>query len=115
MLRFIEDSATVPSLLQKKGYVSMQTGKWWEGEYSLGGFTHGMTHGDPARGGRHGDEGLRIGREGLDPIRQFLQNRENRPFFLLYAPFMPHRPHNPPERILEKYIDATPSKFVARY
>ncbi len=115
MLRLIEDSATVPGLLQQKGYVSMQTGKWWEGEYSLGGFTHGMTHGDPARGGRHGDEGLKIGRQGLDPIRQFLRKREEKPFFLWYAPFMPHRPHNPPEKILEKYMDATSSKFVARY
>jgi arylsulfatase A-like enzyme len=39
------------------GYLSLQTGKWWEGSWEDSGFTHGMTHGDPARGGRHGDEG----------------------------------------------------------
>ena len=35
----------------------------------------GMTHGDPARGGRHGDEGLKIGREGLQPIFDFLDDQ----------------------------------------
>src|SRR5690349_2891284 len=52
-------------LLTAAGYATLQTGKWWEGSYQDGGFTVGMTHGDPARGGRHGDAGLAIGREGL--------------------------------------------------
>jgi uncharacterized sulfatase len=28
---------------------------------------------------------------------------------------MPHTPHDPPKRILDKYLDKTPSKHVARY
>ena len=59
---FIDTVPTLPRLLAKRGYVSHQSGKWWQGHYSRGGFTHGMTHGDPKRGGRHGDEGLKIGR-----------------------------------------------------
>lgn len=57
----IEEADTLPKLLGRRGYLSLQTGKWWHGPAATGGFTHGMTHGNPKRGGRHGDEGLRIG------------------------------------------------------
>jgi arylsulfatase A-like enzyme len=95
----------------------MQSGKWWEGHPSRGGFTHAMTHGDPDRGGRHGDEGLTIGREGLGPVFSFMDEarRANRPFLLWYAPFMPHAPHTPPPEILERYESIAPSPAVARY
>ena len=91
--------------LIKLGYLAHQSGKWWEGSYQDGGFTHGMTHGDPKRGGRHGDAGLKIGRNGLRPITDFVAHaqREKKPFLLWYAPFLPHTPHNPPERLLKKY------------
>jgi len=111
----IERVPTLPRMLGEKGYLSLQTGKWWEGRFSRGGFTHGMTHGDPKRGGRHGDEGLKIGREGLEPIFTFIDQAGDRPFFVWYAPFLPHRPHNPPERLLAKYRDKTESIHVARY
>jgi arylsulfatase A-like enzyme len=91
--------------LVKLGYLAHQSGKWWEGSWKDGGFTHGMTHGDPKRGGRHGDAGLKIGREGLKPITDFVEHaqKEEKPFLLWYAPFLPHTPHNPPERLLVKY------------
>jgi uncharacterized sulfatase len=111
----IDGLATLPRLLASKGYLSLQTGKWWEGDYRRGGFTHGMTHGDPARGGRHGDDGLKIGRQGLQPIFDFLDRAGGRPFFLWYAPMMPHEPHNPPPELLEKYRAKTDSLQVARY
>lgn len=63
-----KDLPTLMDLLKEKDYLSFQCGKWWEGHYSNGGFTHGMTHGDPAREGRHGDIGLEIGRHGLDTL-----------------------------------------------
>jgi arylsulfatase A-like enzyme len=91
--------------LVKMGYLAHQSGKWWEGSWRDGGFTHGMTHGDPKRGGRHGDAGLKIGRDGLKPITDFVEHaqKEEKPFLLWYAPFLPHTPHNPPERLLKKY------------
>jgi arylsulfatase A-like enzyme len=91
--------------LVKLGYLAHQSGKWWEGSWKDGGFTHGMTHGDPNRKGRHGDEGLKIGRDGIKPITDFVEHaqREKKPFLLWYAPFLPHTPHNPPERLLKKY------------
>jgi len=115
MLAHIDAATTVAELLAEKGYVSHQSGKWWEGHFSRGGFTHGMTHGDVERGGRHGDEGLKIGREGLAPIANFLDDTEGRPFFLWYAPFLPHAPHTPPERLLKKYQAEGRSEFVAKY
>ncbi|MDB4794131.1 sulfatase-like hydrolase/transferase [Pirellulaceae bacterium] len=106
---------TLPRWLAEKGYNSFQCGKWWEGHYSRGGFTHGMTHGDPKRGGRHGDEGLKIGRTGLGPIRQFLDENKEEPFFMWYAPFLPHSPHNPPARLLEKYRSKVKHLSTAKY
>ena len=111
----IDRVATLPRLLAKRGYLSLQTGKWWEGHHSRGGFTSGMTHGDPARGGRHGDVGLKIGREGMEPVFEFIDDCGRRPFFIWYAPFLPHSPHNPPEALLAKYRDKTDSLQVARY
>jgi arylsulfatase A-like enzyme len=114
-IQYIEKVPTLPRLLAQRGYLSLQTGKWWEGHWSRGGFTHGMTHGDPQRGGRHGDEGLRIGREGLEPIFQFVRDCGNRPFFIWYAPFLPHEPHNPPKDLLNKYLPLTDSPYIAAY
>jgi len=108
---------TVPSWLGTLGYLSLQTGKWWEGSPKDHGFTHAMTHGDVGRGGRHGDEGLTIGREGMQPIDDFLDlaREAHRPFFVWYAPFMPHLPHTPPERLLARYRADDRPLPVARY
>lgn len=108
-------ASALPFLLKKNGYVSFQSGKWWGGHYSNGGFTSGMTHGDPDHGGRHGDEGLVIGRETMKPIYDFIRNTDNNPFFLWFAPFMPHWPHNPPERLLNHYKNKTQSIEKAKY
>jgi uncharacterized sulfatase len=112
MNRYMDAAPALPRLLGQRGYRSLQTGKWWQGEFKRGGFTHGMTH-----GGRHGDEGLKIGRETMQPIYDFIgaARRENQPFFVWYAPMMPHTPHNPPERLLAKYRDQAPTPSVARY
>jgi uncharacterized sulfatase len=111
----IDRVATIPKLLAEHGYLSHQSGKWWEGNFSRGGFTHGMTHGDPDRGGRHGDEGLKIGREGLQPVFDFIDEAGEKPYFLWYAPFLPHSPHNPPQRLLEKYQAPGRPIQLARY
>ncbi len=115
MIHHIEEVPTLPRLLASKGYISLQTGKWWEGHYSRGGFTEGMTHGDPKRGGRHGDNGLKIGRKGMQPIYDFIDKAGDRPFFILYAPFLPHAPHTPSERLLKKYQAPGRPAALARY
>ncbi|MFO0925538.1 MAG: sulfatase-like hydrolase/transferase [Gemmataceae bacterium] len=112
MSRHLEAVPTLPRLLAQHGYLCLQTGKWWQGHYQRGGFTHGMT-----RGQRHGDEGLSIGRKTMQPIYDFIETatREKKPFFVWYAPMMPHDPHTPPQRLLDHYRDKTKSIHVARY
>ncbi len=111
----IDAIPTLPRLLAEGGYVSFQSGKWWEGGYARGGFTAGMTHGDPDRGGRHGDIGLEIGRPGLQPVFDFIETADNQPFFVWYAPLLPHMPHDPPERLLAKYRQPGRPIELARY
>jgi arylsulfatase A-like enzyme/predicted alpha/beta superfamily hydrolase len=117
LISHIDRHPTVPRILSKLGYVSHQSGKWWEGSYQRGGFTAGMTRGFPERGGRHGDDGLKIGREGMKPVFDFVDEAvgDDNPFFLWYAPFMPHTPHNPPERILKKYQSDDRPLSLAKY
>lgn len=102
----------LPGVLGEKGYLSLQTGKWWQGHFSNGGFTHGMT-----KGGRHGDDGLTIGRKDMKPISDFIDEarKQEKPFFVWYAPLLPHDPHTPPERLLAKYRDKVRSIHIARY
>ena len=118
MISNIDRYPTIARLLGEQGYLSHQSGKWWEGNYRRGGFTHGMTRGFPQPGGRHGDDGLKIGREGMEPIFNFIDHAvaEKKPFYIWYAPFLPHTPHTPPERLLAKYkAKGVPSEFVAKY
>lgn len=114
---FLAAAPTLPRRLGEQGYASFQAGKWWGGSHGGGGFVEGMTHGDPTRGGRHGDVGLEIGRKTMRPVLDFIDRSvdADRPFFVWYAPMMPHLPHTPPERLLAKYRDKAPSPRIARY
>jgi uncharacterized sulfatase len=117
LISYLDRFDTLPDLLGEKGYLSHQSGKWWEGNFKHGGFTHGMTRGFPQPGGRHGDDGLKIGREGLQPIEEFVDHsmKKKKPFFLWYGVFLPHTPHNPPERLLKPYRDMGLPLPVAKY
>ncbi|MBN2328736.1 MAG: sulfatase [Candidatus Omnitrophica bacterium] len=98
-----ERCSHLPALLADAGYVSFQSGKYWMGHYSRAGFTDGMT-----TKGRHGDAGLEIGRSTMQPIYKFIDQaqKDKKPFFVWYAPFMPHLPHTPPQDLEEKYRSA---------
>ncbi len=117
LISYLDKFQAVPKVLGKLGYLSHQSGKLWEGSYQNCGFTHGMTRGFPEQGGRHGDDGLKIGRQGMEPIAEFLDEavEQKKPFFLWYAPFLPHTPHNPPERLLAKYRTGDRPLTVAKY
>ena len=117
----VKNVATLPRILSKHGYACLQTGKHWEGSYLTAGFTHGMTLGRPAKrlspvtGTReqengewvahgNGDAGLVIGRETMQPIQQFLDQRAGKqPFFIWYAPFLPHTPFDAPQKFRDLY------------
>ena len=113
--------ATLPRLLSRAGYRTLQTGKHWEGDFANAGFDEGMTlarphpvEKDPAfaelgmkSGHGNGDAGLTIGRQTLQPIYDFVDqaSADGKPFFVWYAPFLPHLPHNPPRRHLDAYAE----------
>ena len=108
----LDEWPTLPRLLGATGYRSLQTGKWWQGEYARGGFDEGMTKGE-----RHGDEGLAIGRGTMAPIHDFIGRcrAAGTPFFVWYAPMLPHDPHDPPQELVDHYAAHTDSLHVARY
>jgi len=112
MNRMLEAWPTLPKLLGAAGYRSLQTGKWWQGDFRRGGFDEGMTKGE-----RHGDDGLTIGRKSLQPIYDFVTacRQQDKPFFVWYAPMLPHDPHDPPAELVEHYSTKTDSVHVARY
>jgi arylsulfatase A-like enzyme len=112
MNRHIAAWPTLPRLLGARGYWSLQTGKWWQGDFSQGGFTEGMT-----KGKRHGDEGLSIGRETMQPVYEFIGRcREaQKPFFVWYAPMLPHEPHDPAAELVQHYQSTAESVHIARY
>ena len=116
LLPFMRNAPALPRILgERLKYRSLQTGKWWEGHYSNGGFTQGMTLN--RKGGRHGDKGLRIGRETMKPIYDFIDEskRDGVPFFVWYAPMMPHTPHDPPEELLKRYRKVAADEDEAKY
>ncbi len=106
--QLLGNSLILPKALSDGGYLTFQTGKLWNVTAKEVGFTGGMT--DTA--GRHGDAGLDIGRKGLKPVFDFIDQAvaAQKPFFVWYAPMLPHTPHNPPAALLARYqnMDLTP-------
>lgn len=101
--------------LTSRGYRALETGKWWEGEpKEVAGFTHAMTVGT-GKGDRHGGAGLEIGRQGLAPITEFIEQSGTQPWLVWYAPLLPHSPHTPPADLLQKYLKLAPTEPMARY
>jgi len=91
----------LPKMLTDAGYLTFQTGKLWNVSAEEVGFTSGMTNTE----GRHGGAGLDIGRKTMQPLFDFIASAQaqHKPFFVWYAPMMPHHPHNPPQEYLAHY------------
>ncbi|MEZ6088341.1 MAG: sulfatase-like hydrolase/transferase [Pirellulaceae bacterium] len=116
----MQDAPSLPRMLAANGYRCLQTGKFWEGSFPNAGFTDGMSIASPS-GGKYGDlrlpggdlvahgngdHGLAIGRQTMQPINAFLDevapnDAPSTPFFIWYAPFLPHVPHDSPQRFVE--------------
>jgi len=109
----VEHYRTLPRELQHVGYRSWEGGKMWEGTFEQAGFTHGLARAPP---GPWKIQGADFGRRGwhpaicgptahipfrclaLDPVREFLDEIGDEPFFLWFAPMLPHTPFDaPPE------------------
>jgi uncharacterized sulfatase len=92
----VKHFATLPGLLAGHGYSTFQGGKLWEGRsYRDAGFTHGTKVAlaeRPSRSELAGGAGLKLGREGLEPVREFLEQARGAPFLIWFAPNLPHAP-----------------------
>jgi arylsulfatase A-like enzyme len=96
----------LPRQLADRGYLTLQTGKYWMRNPESAGFTDSMGHTD-----RHGGKALSIGRNTMQPIDDFIDKAKaaEKPFFVWYAPLLPHTPHNPPQRLLKRYAKIQPA------
>lgn len=109
---FMRNAPALPRLLRTAHYTSLQTGKFWEGHYANAGFSQGQTTNQD----RHISRTLpQIGRQTMQPIYDFIDRHREQPFLVWYAPMMPHKPHTPPQRLLEHYRRQVPDINVAKY
>ncbi|MBT8228978.1 MAG: sulfatase-like hydrolase/transferase, partial [Bacteroidia bacterium] len=115
---------TLPRKLAKLGYKSFQGGKWWEFNYQNGGFSHGMTTGwteeDRKKGGKWfkqfmGGTGLQLARATMEPVYEFIDNNKENPFFIWYAPELPHYPFDAPGKYYDLYVDKDMTESAKRY
>jgi len=111
--QLLGNSVILPKALTAAGYRTFQTGKLWNVTAEEVGFTAGMTTVE----GRHGGDGLDIGRKTMKPMFDFMEEAQARkqPFFVWYAPMMPHQPHNPPKEVLAHYQDKGLSPSAEKY
>ena len=92
--RKLDPQDSLPNLLRAGGYATFVDGKYWEGDPRAMGFTHGI--------GRDNQ----FVRQGQQRLFDFLDEVGSRqPFFVWYAPRIPHTPHDPPERYRRVFAD----------
>lgn len=115
---------TLPRLLSRNGYQCFQGGKWWEFNFQNGGFTHGMTTGwtpDDRKPGNNwfkkymGGDGLILGRATMEPVYSFIKENKETPFFIWYAPELPHYPFDAPDKYYNLYRDQDMTESAKRY
>ncbi len=116
---YIRELDTLPSLLARRGYRSFQAGKHWEASAKRAGFTSG-TKGDHPSGKpvirmSGGQEGLKVGRSTMQPVWDFLEAEHREPFFLWFAPMLPHIPQNAPLEFRARYADEDLARSALGY
>lgn len=114
---------TLPRILKKKGYNSFQGGKWWEFNYQNGGFDDGMTKGWKKGDKQNkdwflqfmGGDGRQLARATMQPVYDFVDANKNDPFFIWFAPELPHYPFDAPDKYYNIYKDENMTESAKRY
>jgi uncharacterized sulfatase len=114
---------TLPRILAEYGYTSFQGGKWWEFNYQNGGFSEGMTKGwsEEDEGQNDwflkfmGGEGTELARATMQPVYDFIDNNKEKPFFIWYAPELPHYPFDAPDKYYNIYSGEEMTESAKRY
>ena len=111
--QLLGNTIILPKVLTAAGYLTFQTGKLWNVTAQEVGFSEGMTQVE----GRHGGEGLAIGRKTMKPIFNFIEKAqaEKKPFFIWHAPMMPHLPHDPPAEYIAHFQGKGLSDKAVKY
>jgi uncharacterized sulfatase len=90
---------TLPRLLGAAGYRTYAEGRFWEGDPRAIGFTDGP---EPEAGEVGGIRSRTFVRESQETLFAFLDAVGPDPFFVWYAPMLPHVPHDPPARLRQR-------------
>lgn len=114
---------TLPRILAKEGYKSFQGGKWWEFNYQNGGFDEGMTKGwkEEDKGKNDwflqfmGGDGRQLARATMQPVYDFIETYNEQPFFIWFAPELPHYPFDAPDKYYNIYKDKDMTESAKRY
>ena len=113
---------TLPSLLSRAGYASFQGGKLWDGGFKDAGFTHGLANASTesellvgAKGGVRENASLALGRTTMQPLWDFIDAHRDQPFFIWFAPMLPHLPHDPPPSFRNTYYGRGLSGSAIKY
>ena len=94
--RTLPAAESLPKLLARAGYATFMGGKFWEGDPAAMGFEA------PAESSEE------FVREGQEQLFAFLADLDDeRPFFVWWAPKIPHMPHDPPKRYLDRFDRAS--------
>lgn len=119
-MRYFE---TLPRILSKYGYTSFQGGKWWEFNYQNGGFDEGMTKGwkKGDKGKKDwflqfmGGDGRQLARATMQPVYDYVEKNNEKPFFIWFAPELPHYPFDAPDKYYNIYKDKDMTESAKRY
>ncbi len=87
----IDPATSIANLLGEAGYACFGEGKFWEFDPKKMGFLNYTIRNYET-----------FVREGQEHLFEWLERREpSQPFFLWWAPELPHEPHDPPQRFLD--------------
>lgn len=114
---------TLPRILKQYGYTSFQGGKWWEFNYQNGGFDEGMTKGwKKGDKGKNewflqfmGGDGRKLARATMQPVYDYVEKNSEKPFFIWFAPELPHYPFDAPDKYYNIYKDKDMTESAKRY
>jgi arylsulfatase A-like enzyme len=91
---------TLPTMLRERGYVSFKAGKFWENSANQAGFDGGT------RDGLIGFQSVsRFGRPSIEEALEFIRTPREEPFFLWFAPMLPHIPFDAGPEYAARYRD----------
>ncbi len=104
---------TLPRALGRAGYRTFSSGKINEDTPQIAGFEDGAQKaGRSASWFKNADN---PGRTTLQPVFDFIDRDDERPFFLWLIPALPHTPHDPGPEHLARYAKAPISKAARLY